>query len=68
MLINAVAGKRILAKTVLFDSWYSAWDNLKFVHSLKKTFLPTLKSKCLVSLSKEEGYISPSCRASKHLI
>lgn len=57
MLINAVADKGILAKTVLFDSWYAAWQNLKLVDSLKLTFYTTLKSNRLVSLSKEEGYI-----------
>jgi hypothetical protein len=56
-LIHAVADKRLLAKTVLFDSGYSAWENLKLVHSLKRTFFTTLKSNRLVSLSKEEGYI-----------
>jgi hypothetical protein len=57
MLINAVADKRILAKTVLFDSWYSAWENLKLVSALKLTFFTTLKSNRLVSLTKEEGYV-----------
>lgn len=57
MLINAVADKGILAKTVLFDSWYAAWENLKLVNSLKLTFYTTLKSSRLVSLSKEDGYI-----------
>jgi SRSO17 transposase len=28
MLINAIANKQIKAKTLLFDSWYAAWDNL----------------------------------------
>jgi len=57
MLIHAVADKRIMAKTVLFDRWYSAWENLKLVHSLKNAFFTALKSNRLVSLSKEEGYI-----------
>jgi hypothetical protein len=57
MLINAVADKGILAKTVLFDSWYAAWQNLKLVNSLKLTFYTTLKSNRLVSLTKEGGYI-----------
>jgi hypothetical protein len=55
-LIHAFADKQLLAKTVLFDSWYSAWKNLKLVHALKKTFFTTLKSNRLVSLSKEQGY------------
>ncbi|MDD5274479.1 MAG: hypothetical protein PHR16_00155 [Methylovulum sp.] len=63
MLINAVADKGILAKTVLFDSWYAAWQHLKRVNSLKLTFylcplgLTTLKNNRLVSLSKEEGHV-----------
>jgi len=57
MLINAVADKGIQAKTVLFDSWYAAWQNLKLVNSLKLTFYTTLKNNRLVSLSKEGGYI-----------
>jgi hypothetical protein len=57
MLVNAIAGKNILAKTVLFDSWYAAWENLKLASSLKLTFYTTLKSNRLVSLTKEEGYI-----------
>ena len=57
MLINAVADKGILAKTVLFDSWYAAWQNLKLVNSLKLTFYTTLKSSRLVSLAKEGGHI-----------
>jgi hypothetical protein len=57
MLINAVADKRIQAKTVLFDSWYAAWDNLKLVHALQLRFYTTLKINRLVSLNAEEGYI-----------
>jgi hypothetical protein len=57
MLITAVADKGILAKTVLFDSWYAAWENLKLVNTLKMTFYTSLKSNRLVSLSKEEGYV-----------
>ena len=57
MLINAVANKRIKAKTVLFDSWYGAWQNLKLVNTLGLIFYTTLKNNRLVSLSKEEGYI-----------
>jgi SRSO17 transposase len=57
MLINAIANKQIKAKTVLFDSWYAAWQNLKLVDSLKLTFYTTLKTNRLVSLSAEEGYV-----------
>jgi hypothetical protein len=57
MLINAVSAKQILAKRVLFDSWYSSWQNLKLVNSLQLFFYTTLKSNRLVSLSKETGYV-----------
>ena len=57
MLMNAVANKQIKAKTVLFDSWYGAWQNLKLVNSLGLIFYTTLKNNRLVSLSKESGYI-----------
>ena len=57
MLIRAVTAKGIQAKTVLFDSWYASWQNLKLVHRLQLRFFTTLKANRLVSLSKEEGYI-----------
>jgi len=57
MLLRAVSEKQIRAKTVLFDSWYASWQNLKMVHRLGLTFFTTLKSNRLVSLSKEAGYI-----------
>jgi hypothetical protein len=57
MLINAVADKGILAKTVLFDSGYAAWENLKLVNFLKLTFFTALKNNRLVSLTKKGGYI-----------
>lgn len=57
MLLHAVADKQIQAKTVLFDSWYAAADNLKLIHRLSWVFFTTLKENRLVSLSKEDGYI-----------
>jgi hypothetical protein len=54
---NAIADKGLKAKTVLFDSWYASWENLKLVNTLKRTFYTTLKSNRRVSLSKEEGYV-----------
>jgi hypothetical protein len=56
MLLRAVADKLIRAKTVLFDSWYAAAENLKLIHRLHLIFFTTLKENRLVSLSKEEGY------------
>jgi DDE family transposase len=57
MLLRAVADKHIQAKTVLFDAWYAAAENLKLIHRLGLIFFTTLKENRLVSLSKEEGYI-----------
>lgn len=42
---------------MLFDSWYASVSNLKLVVRLGLSFVTTLKSNRLVSLSKEEGYI-----------
>lgn len=56
MVHNAIHDKAIQAKTVLFDSWYASWENLKLVHRSGCTFFTTLKSNRLVSVSKEEGY------------
>lgn len=57
MLLRAVGDKQIQAKTVLFDSWYGSWQNLKLVHRLGLIFYTTLKANRLVSLSAEDGYI-----------
>ena len=57
MLLRAVGDKQIQAKTVLFDSWYGSWQNLKLVHRLGLTFYTTLKANRLVSLSAEDGYL-----------
>ena len=57
MLLRAVGDKQIEAKTVLFDSWYGSWQNLKLIHRLGLTFYTTLKANRLVSLSAEDGYL-----------
>jgi hypothetical protein len=57
MLVRAVADKRLQARTILFDSWYAAADNLKLIQRLNLIFFTTLKENRLVSLSKEDGYI-----------
>lgn len=57
MLINAVSAKQLAAKRVLFDNWYSSWENLKLLNSLQLFFYTTLKNNRLVSLSKETGYV-----------
>jgi hypothetical protein len=57
MLTRAKTERGIQANTVLFDAWYSSVSNLKLVHRLGMTFLTTLKSNRLVSVTKEQGYI-----------
>jgi hypothetical protein len=58
MVIAAVGDKSLQAGTILFDSWYAAADNLKLIHRLGRIFYTCLKSNRLVSLSKEQGYVS----------
>ena len=57
MLMNAKHDKMIQARTVLFDSWYGSWQNLKCVHRLDMVFFTSLKANRLVSLSPETGYV-----------
>lgn len=57
MLCQAIGDKQIKAHTVLFDSWYASWENLKLVHRLDLIFYTVLKSNRLVSLKIEDGYI-----------
>jgi|GEM_PF-2280398 len=56
MLIRAKSDKNIQARTVLFDSGYTA-DNLKLITRLGSIFVTTLKSNRLVSLTPEGEYI-----------
>ena len=53
---SVVAAGKILARTILFDSWYAGSTNLKRIHRAGWTFFTTLKSNRLVSLTKESGY------------
>ena len=57
MLLHAVGDKQIKARTVLFDSWYASWKNIKLVHRLNLTFYTVLKANRLVSVNEEDGYI-----------
>lgn len=57
MLRQTFEEKGIKAQTILFDSWYAASENLKYIHRLGKFFVTTLKENRLISLSKEQGYI-----------
>ncbi|HRC73422.1 MAG TPA: transposase [Candidatus Competibacter sp.] len=56
LLRRAYGEKEIRAGTILFDSWYAAADNLKFIHRLNKVFVTTLKGNRLVSLKPGDGY------------
>jgi len=57
MFVHAVEHKQVQARTILFDAWYAAAENLKLIHRRNWTFFTTLKSNRLVSLSKEAGYV-----------
>lgn len=57
MLIAAKDIKRIKAKYILMDSWYSSLDNLKLIHHRHMIFFTTLHENRLVSQTKEGGYI-----------
>lgn len=56
MFNSLVAHKDLKANTILFDAWYASVSNLKLIHRSGWTFLTTLKSNRLVSLSRETGY------------
>ncbi len=57
MLVRAKSDKNLKAKTVLFDSWYAAADNLKLIVRLGLYFVTTLKSNRMVSLTPEGGCV-----------
>lgn len=57
MLLAAFETKKLLAQTILFDSWYGSVENLKLIHKHQRYFVTTLKSNRLVSLSPETGYV-----------
>lgn len=57
MLLNAKSDKELEAKTILFDSWYAAADNLKLIIRLGMYFVTTLKNNRMVSLTVEGGYL-----------
>ena len=56
MFEQVVSEGKILARTVLFDSWYAGRDNLKAIHRAGWSFFTTLKSNRRASASKEMGY------------
>ena len=59
MLLRAIAEKQIRAKTILFDSWYASWKNLKLIHRLGLIFYTTIQENRVVSLSKAAGWSYP---------
>ncbi|MBT7713063.1 MAG: transposase [Deltaproteobacteria bacterium] len=59
MLLRAVGEKQIQAKTILFDSWYASWKNLKLVQRLGLIFYTTIRDNRVVSLSQAAGYSYP---------
>nr|WP_216727001.1 transposase [Hymenobacter siberiensis] len=56
MFDQVVAEGKLLARTILFDSWYAGSTHLKRIHRAGWTFFATLKGNRLVSLAKESGY------------
>ena len=60
MILNAKTRKDLKAKKVLFDSWYSSVENLKFIHRLGMIFYGAIKPNRLVSISKDAGYCKPA--------
>ena len=57
MLMVAKTQRKLKAKAVLFDSWYTSVANLKLIAFLNMVFIAPIKDNRLVSLSKETGYI-----------
>ena len=55
---RVVAEGNLLARTILFDSWYAGSTNLKRIHRAGWTFFTTLKSNRLVSSTKGSSYQS----------
>jgi hypothetical protein len=61
--MSLVNEKKLLARTILFDSWYSSWENLKLFHQHHGWALfitpqqRPLKSNRLVSPDIESGHI-----------
>ena len=56
MFDQVVAEGKVLARTILFDSWYADRTNLKRSHRAGWPFFTTLKSNRLVGLGKPSGY------------
>ena len=52
MFQQVAAEGKLLARTILFDSWYAGSTNLKRIHRADWMFFTILKSNRLVNLSK----------------
>ncbi len=57
MFLVALKEKKLLAKTILFDSWYASVENLKLIAKSRRYFVTTLKSNRMVSTSPQTGYL-----------
>lgn len=56
MFEQVIKEDKVLARTLLFDSWYAGSTNLKKIHRAGWTFFTTLKSNRQVSVAKQTGY------------
>jgi hypothetical protein len=59
-MIALALTRGIKAKTVLFDSWYSSCENLKYLQANGLIFYTTLKENRKISLSPDDPYTSVS--------
>lgn len=57
MYLAATQLKKLLARIVVFDSWYASVENLKLIERDGRVFVAPLKSNRLVSLSPQTGYV-----------
>lgn len=57
MFLAAIEAKQLLARTILFDTWYASVDNLKLIHNKGRYFVTTLKANRMISLSPQTGYV-----------
>ena len=54
-MIGTCIHNRLKFKYVLFDSWFSSKDNMKFIHTThKKHFIGVMKTNRLIALSEED--------------
>ena len=58
MFQRVVDEDKLLARTILFDSWYAGSTNLKKIHRAGWTFFATLKCNRFMRRSIDTGYLS----------